>query len=331
MIHRRIAILVALSILLLASQALAAGDTFFTTQCRLMDTRKLLGGPTLGPSEKRIVMVTGSCGVPSDALAVALNIVAVFPSAPGFAVLFAGDAAAPATSVLNFRAGQVRANNAIVALASNASGTIALINASTGATDYVIDIAGYFKTACPTITPPTIATMNPQTFTVSGSSGTFTLTFNGQTTTSLAFDATAAEVQAALNALSSIGGMGGSTAVTGTFDPLFGVGFYTVTFGGTLTGPQPQMTASAAGGCTVGVSGPAVQSGSTGNQASGPAGATTYAWTITNGTITSANDIQTITYTAGALGTLTLGLTVTDAAGCPASNSVDVAIIVPPH
>jgi hypothetical protein len=296
-----------------------------------MDTRKILGGPTLGPSEKRIVMVTGSCGVPSDALAVALNIIAVFPAAPGFAVLFAGDAAVPpATSVLNFTAGQVRASNAIVALASDGAGTIALINASTSATDYVIDIAGYFKTACPTPVPPTIATSNPQGFTVSGSSGTFTLTFNGQTTTSLAFDTTAAEVQAALNALSSIGGVGGSTAVTGTFNTFFDVGLYSVTFGGTLIGPQPQMTASGAGGCTVVVSGPAVQSSSTGNQAAGPAGATTYAWTITNGTITSANDIQTITYSAGAFGTLTLGLTVTDAAGCPASNSVDVAIIVPP-
>src|SRR5213078_2532106 len=39
---------------------------------------------------------------------------------------------------------------------------------------------------------------------------------------------------------------------------------------------------------------------STGNSAAGPAGATTYAWSITNGSITSATNIQTITYTAGA-------------------------------
>ncbi|HEV2721193.1 MAG TPA: Ig-like domain-containing protein, partial [Thermoanaerobaculia bacterium] len=65
---------------------------------------------------------------------------------------------------------------------------------------------------------------------------------------------------------------------------------------------------------------------STGNQASGPAGATTYAWSISNGTITSATNIQTITYTAGASGTVGLTLVVTNAAGCSATNSTNVTI-----
>jgi uncharacterized repeat protein (TIGR01451 family) len=69
---------------------------------------------------------------------------------------------------------------------------------------------------------------------------------------------------------------------------------------------------------------------STGNQASGPAGATTYAWTISNGTITSAANIQTITYTAGASGNVTLSLTVTNASGCSASNSANVPIKLQP-
>src|SRR5439155_552828 len=63
-----------------------------------------------------------------------------------------------------------------------------------------------------------------------------------------------------------------------------------------------------------------------GNSAAGPAGATTYAWSIVNGTITSAANIQTITYTAGASGTLGLTLVVTNAAGCSASNTVNVTI-----
>ena len=65
---------------------------------------------------------------------------------------------------------------------------------------------------------------------------------------------------------------------------------------------------------------------STGNMASGPVGATTYAWTITNGTITSASNIQTITYTAGASGNVGLMLTVTSTGGCSASNSANVLI-----
>jgi hypothetical protein len=66
--------------------------------------------------------------------------------------------------------------------------------------------------------------------------------------------------------------------------------------------------------------------GSAGNSAAGPAGATTYAWSIVNGAITSATDIQTITYTAGAAGTVDLTLIVTNGAGCSASNTVNVLI-----
>ncbi|HEX7140719.1 MAG TPA: carboxypeptidase regulatory-like domain-containing protein, partial [Vicinamibacterales bacterium] len=69
---------------------------------------------------------------------------------------------------------------------------------------------------------------------------------------------------------------------------------------------------------------------STGNTASGPAGMTTYAWGIANGTITSATNIQNITYTAGASGTVTLTLTVTAPNGCIVSGSQPVTIDPPP-
>jgi hypothetical protein len=74
----------------------------------------------------------------------------------------------------------------------------------------------------------------------------------------------------------------------------------------------------------------AVCGGSTGNSAAGPAGATTYAWSIVNGTITSATNIQTITYTAGATGTVDLTLVVTNAATCSASTTVNVPINATP-
>ena len=69
---------------------------------------------------------------------------------------------------------------------------------------------------------------------------------------------------------------------------------------------------------------------STGNTASGPAGASTYAWGITNGTITSATNAQSVTYTAGASGSVTLTLTITNSSGCTAANSIDVPIATPP-
>src|SRR6185503_13732873 len=70
----------------------------------------------------------------------------------------------------------------------------------------------------------------------------------------------------------------------------------------------------------------AVCDNSTGNTASGPAGATSYSWSITNGTITSATNIQTITYTAGASGNVGLTLNIVESGGCQKSASTNVPI-----
>jgi hypothetical protein len=75
---------------------------------------------------------------------------------------------------------------------------------------------------------------------------------------------------------------------------------------------------------------PVVLANSTTNQASGPGGVAAYAWTISNGVITSATNLQTITYAAGAGGNVTLNLTVLNAGGCGAGNSILVAITSPP-
>jgi hypothetical protein len=81
-----------------------------------------------------------------------------------------------------------------------------------------------------------------QTVTITGTptGGTFTLTFDGQTTGALPYNATAAQVRAALNLLTSVGPAG----VTVTGGPLPGAAV-TVTFNG--SGDKPQMTASATG------------------------------------------------------------------------------------
>lgn len=82
-----------------------------------------------------------------------------------------------------------------------------------------------------------------QTITEGGSGLTsFTLTYSGQTTASLDDQATAAEVQAALEALSNIAV--GDVTVTGNPG-----GVYTVVFGGTLADTNvAQMTATPTGG-----------------------------------------------------------------------------------
>ncbi len=66
-----------------------------------------------------------------------------------------------------------------------------------------------------------------QTLTVDATGGTFTLTFAGQTTAAIASEATAAAVEAALEALSNVAP--GDVTVTGAAG-----GPYTITFGGDL-------------------------------------------------------------------------------------------------
>lgn len=93
-----------------------------------------------------------------------------------------------------------------------------------------------------------------QTVTITGgpTGGTFTLTYSGQTTDPIAYNASADVVQAKLTALSNIGSLGSQNVkVTGNSG-----GPYTVTFMGALAGTDvAQMTATAnlTGGTTPGV------------------------------------------------------------------------------
>jgi len=83
-------------------------------------------------------------------------------------------------------------------------------------------------------------------FQAAPTAGTWTLTFNGATTSPLAFDATAAQVEVALNGLSSIGGVGGSVTVT----PAPGAYGFQITFGGSLKKTDVALVSVATGGLT---------------------------------------------------------------------------------
>lgn len=94
-----------------------------------------------------------------------------------------------------------------------------------------------------------VASVQTATITGGPTGGTFTLTFASQTTSALAYNSTAAQVQSALQALSSIGV--GNVTVSGPAG-----GPYVITFAGTLApGPQSAITAtpSLTGGTSPGV------------------------------------------------------------------------------
>jgi len=122
------------------------GRFYTLTPCRLLDTRDPVDGPALGP-EIELLSLHGHCGIPATAKALAVNATVIGPSSFGHLSLYPGDARPPATSFINFSAGQTRSNNAILPLASNADGTAAAWAAVTGGgtLHLTLDVMGYFE------------------------------------------------------------------------------------------------------------------------------------------------------------------------------------------
>ena len=129
-----------------------AGEAFYTlSPCRVLDTRNTPDGPLAGPAlqagaTRTFDVVASPCGIPSTALAVSVNLTAIGAAAPGYLTLFPGnDATPPLASNVNFTPGVTRANNAVVRLATDASGTINVKNGSAGTVHFVLDVNGYFQ------------------------------------------------------------------------------------------------------------------------------------------------------------------------------------------
>ncbi len=123
-----------------------AADFYTVTPCRAVDTRGASGPALAGGSTRTFTITGGACGVPATAVAVSVNLTAVDAAAAGYLTLFPGDGAGPpVASSLNFSAGQTRANNAIVFLATDGTGTIKVKNGSAAALHFVLDVNGYFQ------------------------------------------------------------------------------------------------------------------------------------------------------------------------------------------
>jgi hypothetical protein len=132
------------------SGAVAVGGARFHTvaPCRAIDTRNPagpLGGPALGASAKRTFSVAGVCGIPADAKAVSGNLTVATSEADGFVNAYPGGTSPTATSVIHFRAGQIKANNVRLTLPSDGTGILVFDNGAGGKTHFLLDVSGYFK------------------------------------------------------------------------------------------------------------------------------------------------------------------------------------------
>ncbi len=143
----------------------AQASNFYTVApCRLLDTRDpggAFGGPSLSFNISRSFTFAGRCGIATDATAISANLTITAPTTAGFVTAYPASTVRPITSQLNYRAGQTRTNNAILALGPGGGVEIYLGQAS-GAAHLILDVNGYFTdsgvapgtAAAPALLPP---------------------------------------------------------------------------------------------------------------------------------------------------------------------------------
>jgi hypothetical protein len=124
---------------------------FYTlTPCRVADTRNSAGpsgGPALGANTTRSFPVTGICGIPPTAIAVAINVTVVDETDVGDLRIYPVGSPVPSSSTINFTVDKVRANNAVIPLGTGGEIGVQcdMPSGSTGQTDFLFDVTGYFE------------------------------------------------------------------------------------------------------------------------------------------------------------------------------------------
>ncbi len=120
------------------------GRGFFTlVPCRAVDTRSSPGG-VLVAGEDRPVQLSGICGIPATAKSVSANLTVTQGTAAGDLRLYPIGTMLPSASVINYGAGQTRANNAVAPLGDG--GAVGLhVDQGAGTIHLIFDVNGYFQ------------------------------------------------------------------------------------------------------------------------------------------------------------------------------------------
>ena len=136
----------------LIHESFAAGEQsgyVAMTPCRLLDTRSasVVGDrdQPIGAEETftaRVIGTHGNCTIPTGAVGVQMNVVAVNGTAASYLTVFPGGEPLPLSSNLNWVAGAPPVPNSVTATLSP-DGTISFYN-NTGTVDIAADITGYY-------------------------------------------------------------------------------------------------------------------------------------------------------------------------------------------
>jgi uncharacterized protein (TIGR03437 family) len=271
------------------------------------------------------VIITGMCGsVTSAAATLTVNAATVITTQPANQAVCPGSSATFAVGAagtgLNY---QWRKGGVNIPGATGSSYTLPVVDVGdAGIYDVLVSGAcGNLTSTAATLTinaATTISTQPANQAVCPGGSASFSVAAAGAGILSYQWRKNGVALSGATNSSFNINGV--TAADAGNYDVAITGGCGTVTSNvATLTiNALPELPA---------INAPAsVCANSTNNQASGPAGASGYEWTISNGTITSGATAQTVNYTAGATGNVTLTLRVTNTATCAASNVLSISI-----
>jgi RHS repeat-associated protein len=131
----------------LVTGAGAGGDFFTVTPCRVLDTRTQFAPLTAG--ETRTVAMAGTCGIPSGASAVAVNIAVVDATTQGEMTAYPANEPRPTASAISYKAVIARSNNGILKLGDGALAFFA--SQLSGSAHLVVDVTGYFTEGAGTV------------------------------------------------------------------------------------------------------------------------------------------------------------------------------------
>jgi hypothetical protein len=128
----------------------SAEATYATiTPTRVLDSRVAYGIGLTGrfnANTPRTLSVAGDNGIPADAVAVTANLAVVNQTRAGYVAITPDPNPNPPTATMNFPLGDVRANGLTARL--NIEGDLSLVyKATSGTTDLILDITGYYVDA----------------------------------------------------------------------------------------------------------------------------------------------------------------------------------------
>lgn len=112
--------------------------------CTVFDTRTS-DGPALRSGNRKVLQVTGSCGVPTSARSISANVTVLQATNQGNLQFYPGNVRKKPSAMLRFQKNATRTESFNLPLATNGSGTLALLPTvkGNGTVHVVVEVTGY--------------------------------------------------------------------------------------------------------------------------------------------------------------------------------------------